>query len=144
MGKTIIISNRLPVQLQISNGDITAIPSVGGLATGMKSNRVCLGIEKPEEARNKTVVGQILTQLIVDMDECIVEARIEPDGHAQHCAYLRSAQRRSNAVAGCIPHEEKQPRVVERDKVIQVPAGLISGFECAAELIAGDLGHGRW
>jgi len=37
MSKTIIISNRLPVQLQISNGDITAIPSVGGLATGMKS-----------------------------------------------------------------------------------------------------------
>ncbi len=37
MGKTIIISNRLPVQLQISNGNITAIPSVGGLATGMKS-----------------------------------------------------------------------------------------------------------
>ncbi len=37
MGKTIIISNRLPVQLQISNGTITAIPSVGGLATGMKS-----------------------------------------------------------------------------------------------------------
>ncbi|MEO1010700.1 MAG: bifunctional alpha,alpha-trehalose-phosphate synthase (UDP-forming)/trehalose-phosphatase [Bacteroidota bacterium] len=37
MGKTIIISNRLPVQLQIHNGDITAVPSVGGLATGMKS-----------------------------------------------------------------------------------------------------------
>lgn len=37
MGKTIIISNRLPVQLQISNGEITAVPSVGGLATGMKS-----------------------------------------------------------------------------------------------------------
>ncbi|RIV68360.1 bifunctional alpha,alpha-trehalose-phosphate synthase (UDP-forming)/trehalose-phosphatase [Flagellimonas aequoris] len=37
MGKTIIISNRLPVQLQISNGTINAIPSVGGLATGMKS-----------------------------------------------------------------------------------------------------------
>ena len=37
MAKTIIISNRLPVQLQISNGSITAIPSVGGLATGMKS-----------------------------------------------------------------------------------------------------------
>ena len=37
MGKTIIISNRLPVQLQIDNGEITAIPSVGGLATGMKS-----------------------------------------------------------------------------------------------------------
>ncbi len=37
MGKTIIISNRLPVQLQISNGTINAVPSVGGLATGMKS-----------------------------------------------------------------------------------------------------------
>jgi trehalose 6-phosphate synthase/phosphatase len=37
MDKTIIISNRLPVQLQIDNGSITAIPSVGGLATGMKS-----------------------------------------------------------------------------------------------------------
>ncbi|MEH6679353.1 MAG: bifunctional alpha,alpha-trehalose-phosphate synthase (UDP-forming)/trehalose-phosphatase [Sediminicola sp.] len=37
MSKTIIISNRLPVQLQIDNNEITAIPSVGGLATGMKS-----------------------------------------------------------------------------------------------------------
>lgn len=37
MGKTIIISNRLPVQLQIDNDSITAIPSIGGLATGMKS-----------------------------------------------------------------------------------------------------------
>ena len=37
MSKTIIISNRLPVQLQIVNGGIEAIPSVGGLATGMKS-----------------------------------------------------------------------------------------------------------
>lgn len=37
MGKTIIISNRLPVQLQIDNDDIIATPSVGGLATGMKS-----------------------------------------------------------------------------------------------------------
>ncbi|PCJ93379.1 MAG: bifunctional alpha,alpha-trehalose-phosphate synthase (UDP-forming)/trehalose-phosphatase [Flavobacteriaceae bacterium] len=37
MDKTIIISNRLPVQLQIINGAVTATPSVGGLATGMKS-----------------------------------------------------------------------------------------------------------
>ena len=37
MSKTIIISNRLPVQLQIREGKIDAIPSVGGLATGMKS-----------------------------------------------------------------------------------------------------------
>lgn len=37
MSRTIIISNRLPVQLQIREGKIDAIPSVGGLATGMKS-----------------------------------------------------------------------------------------------------------
>ena len=37
MSKTIIISNRLPVQLQISDGGLSAKPSVGGLATGMKS-----------------------------------------------------------------------------------------------------------
>lgn len=37
MGKTIIISNRLPIQLQINKGKIKATPSVGGLATGMKS-----------------------------------------------------------------------------------------------------------
>lgn len=37
MSKTIILSNRLPVQLQISQGRIEATPSVGGLATGMKS-----------------------------------------------------------------------------------------------------------
>lgn len=37
MGKTIIISNRLPVQLSIEEGKIEAVPSVGGLATGMKS-----------------------------------------------------------------------------------------------------------
>ncbi|MCO5725337.1 bifunctional alpha,alpha-trehalose-phosphate synthase (UDP-forming)/trehalose-phosphatase [Robiginitalea marina] len=37
MSKTIILSNRLPVQLRISEGRIEAIPSVGGLATGMKS-----------------------------------------------------------------------------------------------------------
>ena len=35
MGKTIIISNRLPIQLQIHNGGITAVPSVGGLAFGL-------------------------------------------------------------------------------------------------------------
>ena len=37
MSKTIIISNRLPIQLQIAEGELKAIPSVGGLATGMKS-----------------------------------------------------------------------------------------------------------
>ena len=37
MGKIVIVSNRLPVQLQIREGKIEAVPSVGGLATGMKS-----------------------------------------------------------------------------------------------------------
>ncbi len=37
MNKTIIISNRLPVQLEIDKNSIVATPSVGGLATGMKS-----------------------------------------------------------------------------------------------------------
>ncbi len=37
MSKTIIISNRLPLQLKITNNEIEATPSVGGLATGMKS-----------------------------------------------------------------------------------------------------------
>jgi len=37
MSKTIIISNRLPLQLQINNDSLEATPSVGGLATGMKS-----------------------------------------------------------------------------------------------------------
>ena len=37
MSKTIIISNRLPVQLEIDKNEIKATPSIGGLATGMKS-----------------------------------------------------------------------------------------------------------
>jgi len=37
MSKTIIVSNRLPLQVKLDNNEITVIPSVGGLATGMKS-----------------------------------------------------------------------------------------------------------
>lgn len=37
MGKTIIVSNRLPLQISIENDLVTGTPSVGGLATGMKS-----------------------------------------------------------------------------------------------------------
>ncbi len=37
MSKTIIISNRLPLQIKVEEGEIKATPSVGGLATGMKS-----------------------------------------------------------------------------------------------------------
>ncbi|MGB7784973.1 MAG: bifunctional alpha,alpha-trehalose-phosphate synthase (UDP-forming)/trehalose-phosphatase [Salinimicrobium sp.] len=37
MGKTIIISNRLPLQININDDDLEVTPSVGGLATGLKS-----------------------------------------------------------------------------------------------------------
>lgn len=37
MKKTIIVSNRLPLQVKIENESIEVIPSVGGLATGLKS-----------------------------------------------------------------------------------------------------------
>ncbi|WP_026838241.1 bifunctional alpha,alpha-trehalose-phosphate synthase (UDP-forming)/trehalose-phosphatase [Gillisia sp. JM1] len=37
MSKTIIISNRLPLQISIKKGKLEVTPSVGGLATGLKS-----------------------------------------------------------------------------------------------------------
>ncbi len=37
MSKTIIISNRLPLQVSIENENLEVTPSVGGLATGLKS-----------------------------------------------------------------------------------------------------------
>lgn len=37
MSKTIIISNRLPLKIKIENDELQAEPSVGGLATGLKS-----------------------------------------------------------------------------------------------------------
>ncbi|HEY9185151.1 MAG TPA: bifunctional alpha,alpha-trehalose-phosphate synthase (UDP-forming)/trehalose-phosphatase [Salegentibacter sp.] len=37
MSKTIIISNRLPLQISIENNNLEVTPSVGGLATGLKS-----------------------------------------------------------------------------------------------------------
>ena len=37
MQRLIIVSNRLPVNVETSDGGIRVIPSVGGLATGMSS-----------------------------------------------------------------------------------------------------------
>ena len=37
MSKTIIISNRLPLQISIEDYNLEVTPSVGGLATGLKS-----------------------------------------------------------------------------------------------------------
>lgn len=37
MSKTIILSNRLPLQINLENNELKVVPSVGGLATGLKS-----------------------------------------------------------------------------------------------------------
>ncbi|WP_224484625.1 bifunctional alpha,alpha-trehalose-phosphate synthase (UDP-forming)/trehalose-phosphatase [Robertkochia aurantiaca] len=37
MNKTIIVSNRLPLQVKLDNNELEVVPSVGGLATGMRS-----------------------------------------------------------------------------------------------------------
>ncbi|MCX2679247.1 bifunctional alpha,alpha-trehalose-phosphate synthase (UDP-forming)/trehalose-phosphatase [Galbibacter sp. EGI 63066] len=37
MSRTIIVSNRLPLQVKLNNNELEVVPSVGGLATGMKS-----------------------------------------------------------------------------------------------------------
>ncbi|MGS2762355.1 bifunctional alpha,alpha-trehalose-phosphate synthase (UDP-forming)/trehalose-phosphatase [Sinomicrobium sp. M5D2P9] len=37
MNKTIIVSNRLPLQISLNNNNLVVTPSIGGLATGMKS-----------------------------------------------------------------------------------------------------------
>ncbi|SFR31247.1 trehalose 6-phosphate synthase /trehalose 6-phosphatase [Robiginitalea myxolifaciens] len=69
MSKTIIVSNRLPVQLQISEGKITAIPSVGGLATGMKS--VHSGGESLWIGWSGLTQEEIPEDLVGDIDEAL-------------------------------------------------------------------------
>ncbi|MCW5517038.1 bifunctional alpha,alpha-trehalose-phosphate synthase (UDP-forming)/trehalose-phosphatase [Muriicola sp. Z0-33] len=71
MGKTIIISNRLPVQLQIGNGSITAIPSVGGLATGMKS--VHAGGDSLWIGWSGLTDEEIPEQLVSDIDKALAK-----------------------------------------------------------------------
>ena len=71
MAKTIIISNRLPVQLQISNGSINAIPSVGGLATGMKS--VHSGGDSLWIGWSGLTVEEIPKKLIPKIDKALAE-----------------------------------------------------------------------
>lgn len=71
MGKTIIISNRLPVQLQIGNGSISAIPSVGGLATGMKS--VHAGGDSLWIGWSGLTDEEIPEQLVTDIDKALAK-----------------------------------------------------------------------
>ena len=71
MGKTIIISNRLPVQLQIGNGTISAVPSVGGLATGMKS--VHAGGDSLWIGWSGLTDEEIPKKLVSDIDKALAE-----------------------------------------------------------------------
>jgi trehalose 6-phosphate synthase/phosphatase len=66
MSKTIILSNRLPLQISIESGKLEVTPSVGGLATGLKSfhkdgNSIWIGWtgltedEIPENLKEKVI-----------------------------------------------------------------------------------------
>ncbi|GHA41984.1 bifunctional alpha,alpha-trehalose-phosphate synthase (UDP-forming)/trehalose-phosphatase [Salinimicrobium marinum] len=68
MGKTIIISNRLPLQINITEKDIEVTPSVGGLATGLKSfhkegDSIWIGwTGMPEEEIPDDLKGKVLEE----------------------------------------------------------------------------------
>ena len=65
MNKTIIVSNRLPLQVKIENNTLNIKPSVGGLATGLKSvheegNGIWIGWSGlTEEELNKDLSNQV-------------------------------------------------------------------------------------
>ena len=75
MSKTIIISNRLPLQLEINNETIKATPSVGGLATGMKSvhsgsNGIWIGFSGiPKEQLDPTLDKKVNT--VLKQHQCV-------------------------------------------------------------------------
>lgn len=70
MGKTIIVSNRLPVKLVENEGEYTFVPSEGGLATGLgsiyqQSNNVWLGwpgIEVSDKSAQEKVTDDLYTK----------------------------------------------------------------------------------
>ena len=84
MNKTIIVSNRLPLQVQVNeSGKVTAKPSVGGLATGMKSvhrdsNGIWIGWSgvKDEDLtlENETKVNQA-----IEKEQCVAVKLNEND-----------------------------------------------------------------
>lgn len=65
MSRIVIASNRLPVKIQIVNGEYKAIPSAGGLATGLKSyhqsnNSIWIGwpgIDAKSEKEKNTITN---------------------------------------------------------------------------------------
>ncbi|WP_124981073.1 bifunctional alpha,alpha-trehalose-phosphate synthase (UDP-forming)/trehalose-phosphatase [Nonlabens xiamenensis] len=81
MSKTIIVSNRLPLQLNIENGKVTSSPSVGGLATGLKSVH-----------RDSNGVWIGWTGLTVEETEPQLEKDIETAVSEQQCAAVQLSQ----------------------------------------------------
>lgn len=67
MSKTIIVSNRLPVKLVENNGEVSFVPSEGGLATGLgsiyeQSGNVWVGwpgMEVSDEAARQRITGEL-------------------------------------------------------------------------------------
>ncbi|AXT59493.1 bifunctional alpha,alpha-trehalose-phosphate synthase (UDP-forming)/trehalose-phosphatase [Aquimarina sp. AD10] len=75
MNKTIIVSNRLPLQVSIKNNSLKIIPSVGGLATGMKSvhaegNGIWIGWSGiPEEELDSALSKEVAQE--IQKEKCV-------------------------------------------------------------------------
>ncbi len=75
MNKTIVISNRLPLQVSILNAALKITPSVGGLATGMKSvhaegNGIWIGWSGIPEEKLNTELSKKITKEI-QKEKCV-------------------------------------------------------------------------
>ncbi|SDS39862.1 trehalose 6-phosphate synthase /trehalose 6-phosphatase [Formosa sp. Hel1_31_208] len=75
MNKTIVISNRLPLQVSILDASLKITPSVGGLATGMKSvhaegNGIWIGWSGIPEEKLNTELSKKITKEI-QKEKCV-------------------------------------------------------------------------
>ncbi len=83
MNKTIIVSNRLPLQVSIQENSFQVSPSVGGLATGMKSvhaegNGIWVGWSGiPEGELNEDLSQKVQTQ--IRKEKCVSVPLTEQD-----------------------------------------------------------------
>ena len=98
-------------------------------------------IEQSEEAGHKAIVGKVVAQLVVYVHESVVEARFQPQSHAQHGAHLGCAKCRADAMTCRIAHQQKQAILIELHEVVQVAAGLVCRFERAGESVAVNRRH---
>jgi trehalose 6-phosphate synthase/phosphatase len=74
MKKTIIVSNRLPLEFQLTENEIVVNPSVGGLATGLKS---------VHEEGNSLWVGW--SGLVKEQLDVLLRATVEQSAMEQRC-----------------------------------------------------------